>query len=426
MHNTIYDSGSVEFRGSQRQLQNSAESEEIRKAKEPSQKTDAPITFENSDSDKASGLIYNIDDENELEDSSANSRVCLTVASQEAPSKIPDDYSIRNVAIMIDVLYEQSVSISSTDIESLLNDQNVAMALSVAGCGDTFELSYGVESTGGKRRRLQDEKGMPFIIYSEVDSWKANGGCVENTIAINSLQPWKDFCQQGFSGNIQLWAKQSTTSEDLVDQVARAFSGTSKPSVQSKAAIYAVAIREIYQESEILPEKDSNQEIDSDQGPVRRKRISVRNILMYTLGAACIFVSIVIFIQLGLYEKRRKAMDFPGHVPFEEKNNNHRDSDTNSVDSAIDLMLVASSKGRGSNSSDESKSSPSYASLDIQIPFDESSLGRIRQVGRSQSSLPVMNTRIKVDGTPDFQRRIRSLDAAASKRNYSHKDELNL
>ena len=153
---------------------------------------------------------------------------------------------------------------------------------------------------------------------------------------------------------------------------------------------------------------------------------------MYTLGAACIFVSIVIFLQLGLYEKRRKAIDFPdhfdsmSHVPYEETNDNHRDSDTNSVDSAIDLMLVASNKTRGSNSSSESNSSPSFASLDIRVPVDERNPGRIRQVGRSQSSLPVMNTRIKVDGTPDFERRIRSLDAAASKRNYSHEDELNL
>ena len=237
MHNTIYDSGSVEFRGSERKLQDIAESEGIPKAKEPSKKIDVPLSPESNESDKAPGLVYNIDDENELEGANASSRVCLTVASQEAPSKIPDEYSIRIFTMMIDVLHELSASISSADIESLLNDQNIAMALSVAGCGE----DYGIETTDGE----QDESEMPFIIYSEVDSWEANGGCVENTIAISSLQPWKDFCQQGFSGNIQLWAKQSTTSEDIMDQVARAFGSTSKPSVQSKETIYAVAIREI-------------------------------------------------------------------------------------------------------------------------------------------------------------------------------------
>ena len=416
------DSSSIHFRGNQRKLQANENEERIRKAKEPSRKTDVPI-----EPTRAPGLVYNVDEEG----ANTNSMVCRGVTTQEPPSITPDEYSIRNFAMIVDVLYGQSTSVSSMNIESLLNDQNIAMALTIAGCEDKTEKSNNIEKTDGKRRTLQEEIGMPSIIYSEVGTWKTKGPCVENTIAVNSLQPWKDLCQREFLSIVQLRAKQSTTSQDLIDQVTQAFDATSKLAVQTNEAVYAVAIREIYQESEIIPETDSN------QGPVRRRRMPVRNIMMYTLGAACIFVSIVIFIQLGLYEKRKKeAIDFyldaMSHIVFEEEEpNSDEDSDVDSVDSAIDLMLVASNKARGSSSSDELENSqrcdeqnvteiPTYASLDFGVPFDEQDPGRMQNFGRSQSYVTVMNTRITVvEDAHDFEKRHRSLDAVASKRNYS-------
>ncbi len=427
----------IESQRNQRQLQAIEEAEGIRKAKEPSPKTDVPLTSPDlsNESTRAPGLVYNVDEESETEDANTKAEVCLGVSLQEPPSAIPDEYSIRNFAMMVDVLYGQFASVSPRNIESLLNEQNIALALSIAGCDDEPENTYDIETADGKRRRLQTEIGVPLITYSEVGAWKAKGPCVENTIAINPLKPWKDLCQRSFSSMVQLRAKQSSTSEDLIDQVARAFGATSKPAVQTNRVVYAVAIREIYQESETIPETDSN------QGAVRRKRMPVRNILMYTLGAACIFVSIIIFIQLGLYEKRKKAilefhLDSMSHILFEETRNDHSDSDSNSVDSAIDLMLVAV---RGSSSSDQPSdelvennqrydegnvmTSPTYAKLDIEIPSDGQNPERIRNIGRSQSYLTTMNTRITVvETTPDFERRVRSLDAAASKRNYSHEE----
>ena len=125
------------------------------KDKEGSPPTPAPFDSSNIDESETDGT---------------GNSVCLAVVSQEP---VDAEASTRAFSISVDVVYQTDTT-SSTEIASLLDDQNLAMALWIAGCEEEANaLIITIDTAPGKRRTLQEEV---VINYSQVDTWTTTGG----------------------------------------------------------------------------------------------------------------------------------------------------------------------------------------------------------------------------------------------------------
>lgn len=285
---------------------------------------------------------------------------------------------------------------------------------------------------------------------------------MESDIQIGLLEPSAPLCQQGFSSNIQLQASENASSEDLTNQIARAFGATSKPALESQQGVSGVTIREISRDSDSVSqvlESETNQSAAQDN---RRRR----TIIFGSIGGFCLLVIFSILLLTCLYKKRRKAYVFLGknavpHVPFKDEIENDRENDnesisfTNTEDSDVDLILVKSNEieetnstfeksnnGQGNGGTPNITASPCYNATDIPVPFDErrecssatcQECESTRREGNGrrpiQSPSPKKSIPIKIGVhnslvTPDFEKRRLLLDADASRRNYVHDDSL--
>lgn len=312
----------------------------------------------------------------------SKTEICLAVFSKE-PKDARDSTTTTVFSISVDVMY-QTESVTSSNIESQLDDQNLAMALWIAGCREEAEAinnSAGASDTG-KRRELQEEASTtPLITYSEVESWQTAGPCKEegsdesssingNVLVDELLESSSPLCQQEFTSTIQIQTDGSdASSEYLTNQITEAFD-TVKSFIESQQGVIAIAIEEINEEERVNPEQSEiGQEVEIDQiiqsdkneskTPDDDNRITI--IIACSIVGVSVLVCIVCLVLIFVYEKRRKAYGLGGwdglsHVPFNNDDDNLRDNE-NENDAVKDLVFISTHKMSRNRTSDTDEDS---------------------------------------------------------------------
>jgi len=357
---------------------------------------------------------------------------CLAVAVQEPP---PLDSSSKedNFAMTVDVVYQES-SITPADISSYLNEQNIAMALWIVGCeAEATDATTAIETAEGKRRRFLEDLS---IAYSQVDSWGTTGDCIEDANDAN-------LCQQGFASSIQLYASEDASMEELANQIAEAFSATSKPFLESQDGVVGVSVRDIVSETTKEASANDIQTNPSQPNGVQRS-FSTTRIIMGTVAGACLLSSLILFILIGTYKRRQRDMGSAprtnkdvAHVPFEDE----FDGDADGIDRiTVKTRQHGAEQMEDQLSDDDRTPSPCHNAPGVPVPYDERKLcssptcpdcERLRQegiVGRSQSAPVQFSAPNTITTSASFEPQWWKLhpNSDASRRNYGHEDKMEL
>jgi len=281
---------------------------------------------------------------------------CLAVFSQEP---VDAQASTRDFSISVDVLYQTDTT-SSTEIVSHLDDQNLAMALWIAGCEEEAISLTSMDTAPGKRRKIQE---VVVINYSQVDSWTTTDSCEEEYSGelMSSSSP---LCKQEFTSTVQI----QSTAEYVTTQIANAFETSMKPFLKTQEGVVAVAIDEI--EEETRP--DSNIDVIQTDETQTQSAIANANdnrrtiIIAGSIVGACGLVCIMLLALIGMYEKHRKTshpdLGYRGrtHVPFVDafkEDNDNSDEES----SGREQVRVSNNKA---TPSDESDNDEEYDAID--------------------------------------------------------------
>jgi hypothetical protein len=333
--------------------------------------------------------------------SNGNNAICIAVFSQQP---VDAQASTREFSISVDAVYQTDTT-SSTEIESHLDDQSLAMALWIAGCEEEANALNTMDKAAGKRRKLQ-EVAPVLIYYSQIDSWKTTGGLIFFFVQNNHPRPnffrgtdrrlspffvsFRNFktgsceeegsgelmasssplCQQKFTSTVQIHSTDDALAEYLTTQITNAFETSVKSFIEFKEGVVAVAIDEIEEEARPESNVDELQTDETQNQSAIAKDNRRTTIIAGSVVAACGIVCILLLVLIGIYEKRRKTshpnLGYRGrtHVPFVDEFEEDGDSDEDS--SVRDLVFVSTHKVIPS---DESDTDEEYdASEDIPPP----------------------------------------------------------
>jgi hypothetical protein len=298
-----------------------------------------------------------------------NTEICLAVFSKQ-PKDAQDPTTTTVFSVSVDVMYETE-TVASSNIESQLDDQNLAMALWIAGCREEAEAIINSNvADAGERRELQEEaSATPLITYSEVESWETAGPCKEEASDESSIDMIIDeflesappLCQQEFTSTIQIQTDGSdASSEYLTNQVTEAFDAVVKSFIENQQGVVAIAIaiEDINKEEQANPgQSEVEQELEIDQIIQSNKNESktpdddnrTTIIIACSIVGASVLVCILCLVLIFVYEKRRKEYGMGGwdglpHVPFKNDDDNLRDKE----------IFVSTDKMSRNRTSDES------------------------------------------------------------------------
>lgn len=246
----------------------------------------------------------------------------------------------------------------------------------------------------------------------------------------------KPLCETDFVSEIQI-NSEDASSDDLKEIIASAFGDTTKPFLESQEGVESVSIVDI---SLSTSEQESTDAINTnpiETTPVRNR--STTKIIMGTIAGACLLSSLILFILIGTYQRRRRGMKprtnkDVAHIPFEDE----FDGDAEVMDRVIVTNKGIEKPNDQQDDSDDSLPCP-YA-LGIPVPYDERRMcssatcpdcERLRRegiVGRSPSAPVQFSAPTAGRASPRFEPQWWKLrpDADASRRNYEHEDAMEL